>query len=404
MKKNIFLFASAFTLLFALNSCKKDVLDLDKNLKFSTQTVEQQKQTIEQNGIDFINKVDAMQNTKAMIALQAFSSNTGGPDFVKPLAQLRANLSRNDVKALETFNTQMKAAAIGEDFWGTWTWNPSIEDFDYVAGPANVATILFPATENSLTNNGELKITYVESSVVAPDSDPVEYMPKSISVVLKVSGTVAMTADFSGSYKADGTPTKVTQTLVIEKYNWKLEFTNDDKDVSAKYAFNYDTDVLVKFEIGAAGSFTATNIENSMNDGSPENVFSSGAVYFQVMNIAFLGGFDDFKGFANTMKAIEYVDDRTTTQKEADALNKYLKMYGYFVKEKRKFADVEFYTADVEVPDQSKSTLVYTTTGSNYVAPTVIYDYCTVNTIYNPSTESYDYTYKYYMYGTKAGY
>ncbi|HEY6913354.1 MAG TPA: hypothetical protein VI413_01670, partial [Paludibacter sp.] len=86
MKKNIFLFASAFTLLFALNSCKKDVLDLDKNLKFSTQTVEQQKQTIEQNGIDFINKVDAMQNTKAMIALQAFSSNTGGPDFVKPLA------------------------------------------------------------------------------------------------------------------------------------------------------------------------------------------------------------------------------------------------------------------------------------------------------------------------------
>ncbi len=357
MKKTIYLLVSTVALSFALSSCKTDVLDLDKELKFSTQTVEQQKQTIEQNGIDLMNKVDAMQNSKAMIALQSFANLSGGPSFVKPLTQLRANLLKNDVKALETFNGQMKVAAVDEDFWGTWTWNSTKQDFDYVAGKANTATIIFPASEDSNTNNGLLTFVYVESSVVAPDTDPAQYMPKSMSVVLKVSGSTALTADFSGSYKSDGTPTKVTQTLEIDKYNWKIEFTNDDKDVSAKYAFNYNTDVLIKCEIGAAGSFTATNIEENMNTETPENIFSSGAVYFQVMNIAFLGGFQDFKGFANAMKAIDYsTNGKTAYQEEAAALNKYLKMYGYFVKEKRKFADVEFYVYE----DSKQSDIYYT--------------------------------------------
>ncbi len=345
MKKKFIFTASAVVLLFTMNSCKTDVLDYNKTLNFSKQTVEQQKQSIEQNGIDLINKIDAMQTTKAMIALQAFSTNsTGSPVFVKPLAQLRTNLLKNDTKALETFNSQMKVAAqVGDEYWGTWTWNSTLEDFDYVATTNQTVTILFPATENSTTNNGELKITYSQSTIVVPETDPVEYLPKSISVVLKVSGTVALTADYTGSYKTDGTPTKVTQTLVIEKYNWKIELTNDDKDVSAKYAFNFDNDVLLKYEVGAAGSFTATNIESSMNNDKPENIFTSGAMYFQVMNVAVVGGITDFKGFMTEGKALNYSDDKIYYQKEVDIFNKYIKAYGYFVKEKKKFADVEFY-------------------------------------------------------------
>lgn len=347
MKKTFYLVTSALTMLIALNSCKTDVLDLDKTLSFSTQTVEQQKQTIEQNGIDLVTKMDAMQDTKAMIALQAFSTATGSPSFVKPLVQLRTNLIRNDVKALETFNGQMKvAAAVGDDFWGVWTWNPTKEVFDYVASTNKTATILFPATENSTTNNGELKITYVESTVLVPDVDPVEYMPKSISVVLKVGGTVALKADYSGTYKTDATPTKITQTLEIEKFNWSLEFTNDDKDVSAKYAFNFDSEVLLKYEVGASGSLTASNIQTSFNDGNPENAITSGAMYFQVMNIAVLGGFKDFKGFMTEGKALKDTNDKTYADKSVAIFNKYIKMYGYFVKEKKKFADIEFYVLE----------------------------------------------------------
>lgn len=363
MKKTFILIGSVVTLLFALSSCNSNNLDLDKTLKFSTQTVEQQKQSIEQNGIDLLNKIDAMKNAKAMVALVTLSNlGSGSPEFIKPVSELRTNLLTNNVKAVETFNQQMRvAAALGDDVWGVWTWSSVNEKFVYVAGSSKTVTYLFPASENSTSNNGELKITYVQSNVVAPGTDPIEYMPKTITVVLKVSGAVALKADYAGSYKTDGTPTKVTQTLEIEKYNWNIELTNDAKDVSAKYEFKYGKEVLLKYEVGAAGSFTATNIENSMNDGNPENVMTSGAMYFQVMNIAVLGGFKDFKGFANDMKAINYTGDKSSNQKQVDALNKYVIMYGLFVKEKKKFAEVEFYGTERTQTDYNYNTGQYET-------------------------------------------
>ena len=370
MKKKLYLIVGAVSALMALNSCTTNVLDLDKKLAFSTQTVEQQKNTIEQNGIDLATKIEAMQNTKAMVALNAFATNAGGsPVFVKPLVQLRTNIIRNNMTALETFNGQMKvAAATGDGMWGTWTWTFTTKDFDYVAGAANSATIKFPGTENSTTNNGEIKITYAESTVAAPDTDPVQYMPKSFSVVLKVDGTTALTADFSASYNSDATPTKVSQTLTIDKYNWSLTYTNNDKDLSVKYAFNYDTDVLMKFEVAAAGTLTATAIQNVNNsvDGGIQDILSSGAVYYQVMNIAFLGGIKDFKAFYNAGNALPNGDTKAIWQSRADVMNNYIKMYGYFVKEQKKFADIEFYVSEKTYQDY-----IYNPTTGQYAMGTV---------------------------------
>ena len=357
MKKTIYLFVGAVTMLLAFSSCKQSAAD--DTLPFSTLTVEQQKQTIEQNGLDLVNKV-AMQNTPAMVALNAFNTNIGGSAFfVKPLAQLRANLLRNDMNAVETYSKQMKVAAVvAVGKWGTYTWNQSIKDFDFAKGPNYTATILFPATENSLTNNGEINIVYSASSILIPGIDSVEYMPKSLSVVMKVSGNTALTFNFNGAYKSDATPTNVTQTLVIDKYNWSIAFTNNDVDVSTKYAFTYDQSVLLKLEIGAAGSLTATNIQDNI-DQKPENVISSGAVLFQVMNIAMKGSINDFKAFAAEAKTskpdsvihtetygkwTEYLYNKAYYDKNSSIINKYLKIYGYFANENKKFADVEFYT------------------------------------------------------------
>jgi len=346
----------AVTMLLAFSSCKQSTPD--ETLPFSTLTVEQQKQSIEQNGLDLVNKVDAMQNTPAMVALKAFNNTAGGKAlFVKPLAQLRANLLRNDMNAVETFSQQMKVAAVlGDGQWGTYTWNQSIKDFDFVKGTNYSATILFPATENSLTNNGVITVVYAASTIVAPSTNPVEYMPKSMSLVLKVSGTTALTFNFDGAYKSDATPTSVTQTLAIDKYNWSIAFTNNDVDVSTKYAFTYDQSVLLKLEIGAAGSLTATNIQNNMGE-NPEKVLSSGAILFQVMNIAMKGSINDFKGFAAEVKTVRpdstyngnyyiYNLNKPYYDKYANVINKYVKIYGYFANESKKFADVEFYAAE----------------------------------------------------------
>ena len=354
MKKHFFLFSSALTLLLALTSCNSNntnALDLNKTLNFSTKTVEAQKQSIEQSGIDLVTKMDAMKQTNAMIALNQFSTNANGrPAFVKPLSELRTNLLRNDVKAFDTFNQQMRTAVATGDTWGVWTWNYNNKDFDYVSSPIKTATFLFPATANSRINSGELKITYVQSDVLVPDTNPVEYMPQSFSVVLKVSGVEALSASFTGSYKSDATPVNLKQTLTIEKYNWSIELTNNDKDVSAKYAFNYDKDVLLKYEVGASGSLTEKAIQSSTG---PQDVFNSGAMYFQVMNVAFIGGFKDFKGFYAESNGLKKTYDKNYYNSSVVIINKYLKMYGYFVKENQKFADVEFYVTESIVIDWS---------------------------------------------------
>lgn len=347
MKKIIFLIATAIIALFAFSSCG-DKLDLDKTLKFSTLTVEQQKQSIEQSGLDFVDKMNGMKDTKGMIALQAFSSKSGSEvSFAPAFVQLQSNLLKNDVKSLEVFEKQMRAAsAEDDDIWGEWTWNSSLNEFEQTGELTNKAIFHFPATETATTNNAELTISFINSSVVAPDTDPVQYMPSSISVVLKVDGKVAMTADFTASYKADATPTKAKQTLEIDKYKWTAEFINSLEEVSAKYEFKYGTETLIKMELGATGTMTADAFENS--DG-PQDVFTSGAVYFQVMNLACLGGVKDVDAFETEMNGIKNTNDRAYADKQVSVINNHLKLYGYFVDKKQKFADVEFYVVESEI-------------------------------------------------------
>jgi len=66
-----------------------------------------------------------------------------------------------------------------------------------------------------------------------------------------------------------------------------------------------------------------------------------------------LGGFKDFKAFGVEMDAIDAqkLGDKARADKQVAAINKYLIMYGYFVKEKQKFADIEFYVTETTETD-----------------------------------------------------
>ena len=161
MKKTIYLFASAITMFFALSSCDKGVTDPDTTLNFSTLPVEQQKKSIEQSGLDLADRMTTMQQTKGYVALTQFLNNSGSlsPALVSTFRQLQIGISRNDVKALENFNNQMRVTSnLGSDLWGTWTWNPTTKNFDKASGIIpNQAVISFPASDlKSTVNNAVL--------------------------------------------------------------------------------------------------------------------------------------------------------------------------------------------------------------------------------------------------------
>ncbi|MEI7501837.1 MAG: hypothetical protein WCJ61_00990 [Paludibacter sp.] len=402
MRKKLFLGASAIMLLLAMNSCKTAAVEPDAPLQFSTQTVEQQKKNIEQSGLDLADKMNGLKETQAMKVLNYLSGGQMGlkaPALVAPLSKLRASLLKNNVNALESFNQQMKSAAIPDSVWGTYTFNRNTEEFDIVKGVKNIAIFKFPADSASTTNNGLMTINYAESTVAIPEMNPVQNYPKSISVVLKVNDTEALNAQFTGEYQTDGTPISIVQTLAIGAYNWSTSATNTTTNVATNFTFKYNTQVLLKYDLGASGSFTKSQIEAiNSNAKGPQDLVSGGFMSFQVMNVAVYGGITDTKGFMNEGNALTNNDNKTYTDQSVVIFNKYLKFYGYFVEPKEKFADVEFYSAEELVSDYSNPpVLVYTQLpGGN--PPTVKYDY------YSYSYSTNGYTYKYYAYPTKIGY
>jgi len=423
MRKKIFLSASAILLLLAMNSCKTAAVDPDAPLQFSTQTVEQQKASIEQSGLDLADKMNGMKETQAMKVLDFLSGGQMGlnaPTLITPLSKLRASLLKNDVNALDNFNNQMKSAAIPDSIWGTYDFNSNNEDYVFVKGVKNKAVFNFYADSISKTKNGTLTIDYVESTVAIPDMDPVQNYPKSLSVVLNVNNTEALNAQFKGEYQSDGTPTSIEQTLVIGAYNWSTSATNTTTNVATNFTFKYNTQVLLKYDAGVAGNFTASQIDAINNNSKgPEDFVSGGFMSFQLMNVAVYGGITDTKGFMNEGKALKpdstlitnaygnyyrYTYGKSYTDKEVSIFNKYLKFYGYFADPKEKFADVEFYTAEELGPDyNSPATLVYTQKQGG-TAPTLKYDYYYTDYVYNSTTQNYDIVQKYYVYSTIVNY
>lgn len=427
MKKTIFLLVGAVTMLFALNSCNPKA-DPDTTLTFSTLSVEQQKAAIEKDGLDLADKITGLQQTQGFVSLSLFAGTSGmfnAPALVSPFRQLSASLLQNDAKSLENFNNQMRVASnAGADVWGTWNWNKSTQQFDKASTVIlNTAVFNFPADNlNSTVNNAVLTIIYKESNVLIPEVDPAELFPKSLSVILKVGNTEALNAQFNGTYQTDGTPTSLISTLVIGAYNWSATVADAGKDVSANFTFKYNAQILLKYEAGAAGSFTATQIEAAMNnsDSKPEDIFTSGFMSFQLMNVAVYGGITDVKGFMAEENALrpdsivhndqyykwtEYIYTKSYYDSEVLIFNKYLKFYGYFATENKKFADVEFFVAEGQEPDYNRSTatLVYTQTSTNYnpnPPSTLKYDYYDYSYNYN----NYEYTFKYYAYKTKTVY
>ena len=58
------------------NACKSE-LDLDKELKFSKLSVEEQKQKIEESGTEFIDAMEGIQETQAMTTMMNMLTMTG---------------------------------------------------------------------------------------------------------------------------------------------------------------------------------------------------------------------------------------------------------------------------------------------------------------------------------------
>ena len=366
MKKNLLFVLFGAAILLTMNACKTDELDLDKELKFSKQSVEEQKAQIEQSGLDFVTAMEDMQETKAMttiknmLSMQSLELDTVA--YLAPLQKLTADVKNNRKNAMSNFDKQMRVSYIDSEVWGEYVYNFDTEEMDKVKELTNELIISFPATESSKTNNAKITVTYEESIVEIPESDG-EMYPSKMTFVMTVDGSEVMNASFSGSYYDDGSPKEVTQSLVIEDFKWTSAIKNDKKTASESHEFKKGSKIILKSKAEINGDLTEEALTDAMENNSPQDAISGFAVYFQVMDVAVKGGTNELK---NMMDEGNALDQSTLTKKEyaeksVEILNKYLVCIAYFVNDNRKFADVEFYVNETQYEDYDYSTYPYVT-------------------------------------------
>ncbi len=346
--KKINLFLSLGAILLSTIACDSE-LDLDKDLKFSKLTVEQQKQKIEENGIQLVNTMEGLLETEAMATMaNMISLNESDGYYDAPMQRLISDLRRGNKNAISNFDKQMRVSYVESDIWGEYSYNFETGEMDKTRTLVNKLIIHFPADSVTTTNNAEITVNYEESSVMVPESE--EYYPSEITFTMKVNSNVVMSASFNGSYYSDGSPEQVTQTLNIDSYSWTAEVKNSKKKASESYEFKKGKTIIIKSVAELNGKLTEEQLQNAFENNTPEDAIEDFAVSFQAMDIAIKGGTTDFKKLATDIRNLNEdsnLSDQEYNNEMVRILNKHLTCIAFFVEDNRKFADVELYVEEV---------------------------------------------------------
>lgn len=345
-KTNLFL--SLGVILLSTIACDSE-LDLDKELKFSKLPVEEQKQKIEENGIQLVNAMEGLLETEAMVAMtNMIALNESDGYYDAPMRKLISDLRRGNKNAISNFDKQMRVSYVDSDVWGEYSYNFQTGEMDKTRTLVNKLIMHFPADSITTTNNAEITVNYEESSVKVPESE--DYYPSKITFTMKVNSNVVMSASFNGSYYSDGSPEQVTQTLNIDSYSWTAEVKNSKKKASESYEFKKGKTIILKSTSELNGKLTEEQLQNAFENGTPEDAIENFAVYFQAMDIAIKGGTTDFEELAKEIRIVNgnpQLTEKQYANEMVRILNKHLICIAFFVEENRKFAEVELYIEEV---------------------------------------------------------
>lgn len=345
-KTNLFL--SLGVILLSTIACDSE-LDLDKDLKFSKLPVEEQKQKIEENGIQLVNSMEGLLETEAMLAMTNMISLSESDGYYNaPMQRLISDLRRGNKNAISNFDKQMRVSYVESDVWGEYSYNFQTGEMDKTRTLVNKLIMHFPADSVTTTNNAEITVNYEESSVMVPESE--EYYPSEITFTMKVNSNVVMSASFNGSYYSDGSPEQVTQTLNIDSYSWTAEVKNSKKKASESYEFKKGKTIILKSTAELNGKLTEEQLQNAFENDTPEDAIEDFALYFQAMDIAIKGGTTDFEELAKEIRIVNgnpQLTEKQYANEMVRILNKHLICIAFFVEENRKFAEAELYIEEV---------------------------------------------------------
>lgn len=324
--------------------------------EFSELTVEQNKEKLEDNGIDLVNNMTQLKSTggvKTSASFNHFLSMATLPETqsgrtassTQPVALIRllAKFGAGKASASDVLSgARVKEHGPGtpqeafDDFEGVFTYNATENTWTHTATNDGKIVFKFPSTKESTSNDAQFAI-YGYASVQVQNT-AAEYtgdVPTALKADLTVNGTKEIEYNFSASYKSNGEPTSVLSTFTIGAFKFAVEAKNTTSEITVDYSLKNGDKNMLSLGAGATGNFNSDNIENSNKVGS---VLTNSSAYFQIMNIKFAGevnvkGIDDAGAW----------DGNLAIEEEANAWNANAKLVAFYADSKKKIADTEFY-------------------------------------------------------------
>ena len=341
-----------------LISCKKDEKKDEYDVKYASYTAEENKQNLEDMGVEMMSEVDALKDEEAIqISIQMLSrmlsseseelKSMASSDIMAPI-DLVSRIKREDFNPAE-FAKSLKDAqqedpeSLGEfmdEYAGTYTWNFELEDFDYVEG-SDVIIINFPALETHVTNTATLTISNVADFVVTEsvDGEMLPNPPLSLSANLAYNSSTLISYNFTATYQSNGMPTSISTILTIGAFSFSADLTHTPyTKASVKYSFKHTDDILLEFYYEMSGNWDEDHIASVDEDF---DIINSANAYIQIMDIKVKGRVNA-KGLADKMEQLDKDENADIDDYEA-AINQYVDLIVIYVETGEKIceADVE---------------------------------------------------------------
>jgi len=384
MKKLILLITAPLLLMvFIVWSCNKEK---DKPEKFSAQSVEENKAIVENSGIDLsdaMKRMETMGTNDVIINFVDLSSSLDSKGYLfsrksKIFSTLEAIVAttRGEKRLNNVFDAMIYSRELkSEDpesiqqFWdenvGTYTWNPSLSDWDEELGGDKII-LKFPSSESISANDATITI-YNYTGVNMSNPIEEEYtgdLPVSLNADLKVGSEILVSFVFGASYNSDGVPNAVAADLTIENFKFEIDVSNNTHVVSVNYKFLENENLIMDMGATGNGLFTDENYDDNTVHHSEtysyvcdyvwnpntqqweevycewtdewdetefEEILHSASAHFQLFNIELRGDID-IKGLVDQIRIIdeayenEEIDSETADTRYASKINEYLNL------------------------------------------------------------------------------
>jgi hypothetical protein len=399
MKRNLIILGILLMMFFI--ACEKDKktggdqTDPAFNAPFSNNTTEENKDNLEETGVDMMDEISQLEDIQAIEVIiefinlmdSTYEEEQEAMQLLEPL-EMVASVKTGDANPEDVLreikSTAEDPVSLSEE-WDNiaarYSWNSDHGNWDST-GSEGALIFEFPGLEGDETNTAVLTVSNVNfydipDPMEAWPSEEIEpELPSSLQVDLKYNGNTVSSFNFSAAYATSGLPTSINATLSVDEFLFVVTMThNPFTNASITSSFKHNNNILIEVYAAANGDWSNENIENNTvthydtvyiwnwdpelgwyetdeidwidewDEVEAEEIINSANAHLIVMTIK-MAGMVNIKQLADIIKELE--EDEEITEEEAmdqlvEAINTHAALVVVYKDTNEKIADLEFY-------------------------------------------------------------